>query len=187
MLSKMNPKVSIIFITVFAVAMSRLIPHWPNVTAVAAVAIFGGATLRNSLAAILIPVSAIFLSDLIINNTFYSAYYEGFVLFGDSAGWIYASFILMAVIAHFSIKSFKALPIVATTVVSTVLFFLLTNTGAWLSSPFYTKDLSGLLMAYEAGLPFVLNSLLGNLFFVGVFFYGYAKAVEKNVQWIAVK
>lgn len=187
MLSKMNPKVSVIFLTVFAVAMTRLIPHWPNVTAVAAVAIFGGATLRNSLQAVLIPVTAIFFSDLIINNTFYSAYYEGFVLFGDSAAWIYSAFILMTVLSHFTIKSFKATPIVSTTVLSTILFFFLTNTGAWLSSPFYSKDLTGLLTAYEAGLPFVLNSLLGNLFFVGIFFYTYSVASEKKVQWLFTK
>lgn len=187
MLSKMNPKISIIFITVFAVAMSRLLPHWPNVTAVAAVAIFGGAMLRNSFAAVLIPLSAIFFSDLIINNVFYSEYYNGFVLFGHSAGWIYAAFILMAVIAHFSIKSFKALPIISTTVLSTFLFFVLTNTGAWMFSPFYSQDMAGLLLAFEAGLPFLLNSLLGNLFFVGVFFYGYSIATEKQVKWLFVK
>lgn len=183
----MNPKVSIIFLSVFAIGMSRLIPHWPNVTAVAAAAIFGGAALRNSLSAVLIPVLAIFFSDLIINNTVYSSYYEGFVLFGNSAGWIYAGFILMTVIAHFGIKSFKVAPIVSTTVISTLLFFILTNTGAWMSSPFYSQDMSGLLLAYEAGLPFLLNSLLGNLFFVGVFFYGYSKAVERNVQWLTIK
>ncbi|MGB0805227.1 MAG: DUF6580 family putative transport protein [Salibacteraceae bacterium] len=183
----MNPKISIIFLTVFAVAMTRLIPHWPNVTAVAAVAIFGGATLRNSLSAVLIPLTAIFFSDLIINNTVYSAYYEGFVLFGNSAAWIYAGFILMTVMSHFTIKSFKATPIISTTVLSTLLFFVLTNIGAWLSSPFYAQDVSGLLLAFEAGLPFVLNSLLGNLFFVGVFFYGYSLATEKKVQWLFVK
>ena len=168
-------------------AMSRLLPHWPNVTAVAAIAIFGGATLRNSLAAVLIPLTAIFFSDLIINNIFYSEYYNGFVLFGDSAGWIYASFILMAVIAHFGIKNFKALPIVSTTVLSTFLFFVLTNIGAWMISPFYSQDMAGLLLAFEAGLPFLLNSLLGNVFFVGVFFYAYSLAMEKNVQWLFVK
>ena len=187
MLSKMSPKISIIFFTVFAVAMSRIIPHWPNVTAVAAIAIFGGATLRNSLAAVLIPLSAIFLSDLIINNVFYAEYYDSFVLFGASSGWIYAAFILMTVISHFSIKSFKVTPIISTTVLSTILFFVLTNFGTWLSSPIYSQDLAGMLLAFEAGLPFVLNSLLSNLFFTGVFFYGYSLATEKKATWLFAK
>lgn len=187
MLSKISPKISIIFLTVFAVAMTRIIPHWPNVTAVAAIAIFGGATLRNSFTAVLIPLLAIFISDLIINNVFYSAYYEGFTFFGASAGWIYAAFILMAVISHFSIKSFKTSTITITAIVSTILFFALTNFGVWLYSPIYTQDFSGLLLAFEAGLPFALNSLLANLFFVGVFFYAYRIALEKKVQWLFIK
>jgi len=187
MLSKMNPKISVLFITVFAVAMSRIIPHWPNVTAVAAVAILGGATMRNSLTAVLIPVSAIFVSDLIINNVFYSTYYDSFVLFGESSGWIYAAFILMAVLSHFTIKSFKALPIISVTMISTLLFFVLTNFGSWLHSPFYTQDMSGLMLAFEAGLPFLLNSILGNLFFVGVFFYGYSKISERQLNWLFIE
>ena len=187
MLSKMSPKISIIFFTVFAVAMSRIIPHWPNVTAVAAMAIFGGATLRNSFAAVLIPLSAIFFSDLIINNVFYAEYYDSFVFFGASAGWIYAAFILMTVLSHLTIKSFKVTPIISTTVLSTILFFGLTNFGTWLHSPFYTQDMAGLLLAFEAGIPFVLNSLFSNLFFAGLFFYGYSVATEKKVEWLFVK
>jgi hypothetical protein len=187
MLSKMNPKFSVIFFAVFAVAMTRIIPHWPNVTAVAAIAIFGGATLRNSLAAVLLPLTAIFFSDLIINNVFYAEYYDSFVLFGTSSGWIYAAFILMTVISHFSIKSFKTGRIISVTALSTILFYVLTNFGAWLYSPMYTQDMSGLMLALEAGLPFVLNSLLSNLFFVGVFFYGYSLATEKKVTWLFAK
>ena len=93
----------------------------------------------------------------------------------------------MTVLAHFSIKSFKVSSILGTTIVSTILFFVLTNTGAWLANPFYTQDFSGLLLAFEAGLPFALNSLLGNLFFVGVFFYGYSIVLEKKVQWLFVR
>tara|TARA_R110002050_G_scaffold297339_2_gene458613 strand:- start:18424 stop:19086 length:663 start_codon:yes stop_codon:yes gene_type:complete len=187
MLSKISPKISIIFFAVFAVAMTRIIPHWPNVTAVAAIAIFGGATLRNSLAAVLIPLSAIFFSDIIINNVFYAEYYDEFVFFGASSGWIYAAFILMTVLAHVTIRSFKALPIIGTTALATILFYVLTNFGAWLYSPLYSQDLSGLMLSFEAGLPFVLNSLLSNLFFVGVFFYGYSIATEKKVSWLFVK
>lgn len=187
MITKMNTKAPIIFVAIFMVAMSRLIPHWPNVTAVAAIAIFGGATLRNSFWAILIPLLAIFLSDLIINNIFYSAYYYNqFVLFGNSAAWIYAAYILITVSGHYLITSFKIGNIFSTTLFCTLLFFLLTNTGSWLGSPFYTQDFSGLLLSFEAGLPFAINSLLGNLFFVGVFFYGYALLWQKKTKWIFI-
>ena len=187
MMSKINPKISILFIAVFAIAMTRLIPHWPNFTAVGAAAIFGAATIRKSWVAILIPLSAIFISDLIINNVFYSAYYEGFVFFGESSSWIYAAFILMAVLAHFSIKSFKALPIVGTAVAGSVLFFALTNLGVWIGSPIYTQNMAGLLMAYEAGLPFLLNSMFANVLFSGVFFGAYYVTLEQKASWLFIK
>jgi len=187
MMSKMNPKASIIFITILLVAMTRIIPHWPNVTAVGAIAIFGGATLRNSWSAILVPLAAIFISDLLINNIFYSAYYEGFVFFGQASAWIYSAFILMAVMAHFSITSFKALPIIGTALSGSVLFFALTNFGAWMGSPIYSQDVSGLMFAYEAGLPFLLNSMIANILFSGVLFGSYYAAMEKKVQWLFAK
>lgn len=187
MLSKMNPKISILFIAVFAVAMTRLIPHWPNFTAVGAIAIFGGAAFKNSFKAILIPLAAIFISDLIINNVLYSAYYEGFVFFGNSAAWIYSGFILMAVIAHFSINNFKALPIIGSAVFGSFIFYGLTNFGAWMYNPLYSQDMSGLLVAYEAGLPFLLNSMFANILFSGVLFSAYYVATEKEVSWLFVK
>jgi hypothetical protein len=118
---------------------------------------------------------------------FYSTYYEGFVLFGYSAGWIYAGFILMTVMAHFAIKSFKALPILGTAVAGTILFFALTNLGAWLGNPLYTKDAAGLLLAYEAGLPFLLNSMFANVLFSGVLFGVYHVALEQKTEWLFVK
>lgn len=186
-MDKLNPKVSIIFISVFVLALSRIMPHWPNFTAIGAAAIFGGAMIKNSYQAVLVPIIALFISDLIINNTIYSGYYEGFVLFGQSSTWIYASFILMSVIAHFSIKGFKVAPILGNVLISTLLFFVLTNFGAWLGSTMYTKDISGLLLAFEAGLPFVLNSLFANLLFSGVLFGAYYIALEKKLTWLFIK
>jgi hypothetical protein len=36
----------------------------------------------------------------------------------------------------------------------------------------YTRDLSGLAQAYVAGIPFLRNSLLANIFFSYLVFYG---------------
>ena len=183
----MNPKISILFVTIFVVAMTRLLPHWPNFTAVGAIAIFGGATIKNSWKAVIIPLVAIFLSDLLINNIFYSSYYDGFVFFGQASSWIYASFIFMTTIAHVSIKSFKIAPILGTAITGSILFFVLTNLGAWIGNPLYSQNASGLLMAYEAGVPFLLNSMFANVLFSGILFGSYYVAVEKQVTWIFTK
>jgi hypothetical protein len=51
----------------------------------------------------------------------------------------------------------------------------------------YPQTFSGLLLSYEAGLPFVLNSLAGDLFFSAVLFGSYYYAASKNLAWIKVK
>src|SRR4051812_27413662 len=45
-------------------AFTRLIPHWPNFTAVLAIALFGGAKFRNAALAIIIPLIAMLITDL---------------------------------------------------------------------------------------------------------------------------
>lgn len=186
-MEKLSPKLSVVFSAIFVVALTRLIPHPPNMTALGAVAIFGGAVISNSRLAILIPLVALFLSDLIINNVVYHAYYDSFVFFGGSAGWIYASFILMAVVSHYVIKNINATNVALATVISTLLFFFITNTGVWTSSPMYSKDISGWFLAIEAGLPFLLNSLIANAIVVPLLFWGYSKALERKVEWLFIK
>ena len=56
---------------VLIAALSRLLPHPPNVTAVGAMALFGGAYLSNRYFAVILPLISLFLSDLILNNVAY--------------------------------------------------------------------------------------------------------------------
>src|SRR5687767_10982515 len=47
-------------------AASRLIPHPPNMASITAVALFGGAYLSRKWLAFLVPLLALFLSDLVL-------------------------------------------------------------------------------------------------------------------------
>ena len=59
----------ILIISLFIItAFSRVIPHLPNFTPLAALALFGSAHFKNKYYAFLIPLIAVFLSDLFINN-----------------------------------------------------------------------------------------------------------------------
>ena len=55
-----------------------------------------------------------------------------------------------------------------------VLFFLVTNFGAWLASPVYPRSGAGLLQAYIAGVPFFQWTLLGTLAYAAILFGGFA-------------
>ena len=152
---------------IFALALFRLLPHWPNVSPVAAMALFGGVYFADKRVAFIVPFLALFLSDL-------------FLGMHNTMIFVYAGFALTVMIG-FALKNRVTLTSTAFSVVAaSVVFFLLTNFGSWLTSGLYAKSIAGLMQAYSAGIPFFQNSLLGNLAYTAIIFGGYA-LLKKNV------
>ena len=154
----------IIILILFA-SFSRLIPHIPNFTPVGAIALFGGAYFKNKFHAFLIPILSLFISDLIINNLFLSAYFKEFTFFYSGFLWQYASFILIILIGIFILKKFNFKKLLITTIGSSLIFFIITNFGVWISGSLYSKDLLGLISCYTMAIPFYKGTLLGFLFY----------------------
>lgn len=163
----------VIISIILAGALFRFVPHWPNFTPIAAMALFGGTYLGRKHLAFLIPFGAMFLSDLILG-------------FHNGMWAVYLAFGLTVFVGTYLRNNVKVLNIAAASVLSSVIFFLLTNFAAWLSSPFYPQTFSGLMQSYIAGLAFInngaygisffLNEVAGSLFFNGIFFGAYALA-----------
>ncbi|HHJ36258.1 MAG TPA: hypothetical protein ENJ87_10880 [Gammaproteobacteria bacterium] len=152
---------------IFLLALFRLLPHWPNVTPVAAMALFGGAYFADRRMAFIVPFVALFLSDLILG-------------LHNSMIFVYAGFAL-TVMVGFWLKNRLSLTRTTFAVVgSSVIFFLLTNFGAWMTTGIYARSIEGLMQAYVAGIPFFQNSLLGNGVYAAVIFGGYY-LLRKNV------
>jgi len=165
------PKSTLLIIGLILVAAaSRLLPHWPNFVPVGAMALFGAAALPKRWLAIIVPVLAFYLSDLALNNTLYAEYYEGFHL--GMNYWTTGAIILMVILGMGLLRNvkFSWLKIGGAAISATLVFFLVTNFGVWASGMMYPKSGPGLIAAYAAGLPFLLNSLLANLLFSGVLF-----------------
>ena len=55
-----------------------------------------------------------------------------------------------------------------------VLFFIVTNFGAWLGASMYPQTMAGLGAAYVAGIPFFQWTVLGTLFYSALLFGGFA-------------
>jgi hypothetical protein len=176
---KLKENLLVACLVICVAAVTRIIPHYPNFTAVGAAALFSGAYLRKN-SAWLIPVIALFISDLFLNNLIYAQEfpnnYDGFVVFEPSSLWIYGAFIAIVWIGSRFVRKGKILTIIGTSVGASVIFFLVSNFSAWLGSALYAKTAGGLLMAYAAGIPFFWNTLAGDFFFVAIFFGGYALA-----------
>ena len=150
---------------IIAGAAARLLPHPPNFTPVAAMALFAGAMMAPRLLAFVVPLGAMLLSDLVIG-----------VGDGSHMPYVYGAFAL-TVLMGMAIRGRVGLGSVPLTALgASVLFFGLTNFGAWLGTGLYPQTAEGLWAAYVAGIPFFAHTLAGNLFFSALFFGGFALA-----------
>lgn len=66
-------------------------------------------------------------------------------------------------------KGFKTLSqapkVMLATLIGSILFFVVSNFGVWITGSVYPKSIFGLLMCFEAAIPFFRNTLSGNLAF----------------------
>lgn len=157
----MNLKVITLITIIFSLALFRLMPHLPNVSPVAAMALFGGACFTDKRLAFIVPFLAMLFSDLILG-------------FHHTMLYVYTGFGLTVMIGIWLQYHMKVVNIAMAAVASSLLFFLLTNFGVWFTSSLYPASMQGLVQTYIAGIPFFQNSLIGNLVFTAMIFSGYA-------------
>ena len=156
---------------IFIAALTRVIPHPPNFSPIEAVALFGGAYFAKRGWALIVPLAAMFASDLVlglVNGGIYWSYFA-------SAGYllVYACIALSTVLGFGLRGKVGAGRVLAYSLAGSMLFFVVTNFGAWLSDPFYPKTAAGLIAAYVAGVPFFQWTVLGTLFYSALLFGGF--------------
>jgi len=154
-----------------------MVPHPMNFTPVIAMTLLAGVYAKPRWLAIAIPFAAMFISNLVLNNTIYAAYFEGFTVLGNWS--VYLSIAAVAVLP-FLLKATKGASLgklAGVGVSGAIVFFLVSNFGSWMSSGIYPMNAAGLLACYAAGLPFFINTLLSTLLFgaIGV-------AVMKGIE-----
>ncbi|MBN1585865.1 MAG: hypothetical protein JW937_00375 [Candidatus Omnitrophica bacterium] len=152
---------------VLAAAAARLVPHAPNFTPVASMALFGGACFQDKRMAFGVPVAALLLSDLFLG-------FHRYLL------WVYGCFLLTVCIGFLLKEQRGATRTLGAVVLSTVVFFVVTNFGVWSVGTLYPHTWAGLTECFVLAVPFLANSFLGNLVYAGVLFGGLALA-EKTV------
>lgn len=157
-------------------AFTRLIDHLPNFSPMEAIALFGGAYLTSKFAAYLVPIVAIYLSDLVLNNTImrpFFANHEGIVLFDGYMIYNIVGMLAIVAIARVLLKRVSPTKVIGSSIIASAVFFVVTNIGSWLTLPIYTKDIAGLVTAMTAGIPFFNTSWISSLIFTIVLFGSY--------------
>lgn len=142
-------------------ALARLIPHPPNFTPVGAMALFGGACLADRRLALLVPLAAIFLSDLVIGLH---------VLIPV----VYGSFAVNVLLGRWLRSRRTLVNTAAVALAGAVQFFVVTNFACWLL--WYPHTAEGFAACYVAAIPFFQNTLMGDAVFATALFGGLAVA-----------
>ncbi|AXR59807.1 DUF6580 family putative transport protein [Leptospira mayottensis] len=160
---------SLIVLSLILIAVaSRYFPHPANFAPILAISLFAGAHFVSKKLSLLVPICALFMSDLLIGLHDQMLPVYGMVLLLVVAGWQLRASSSVVRIAFWSLGG-------------SVVFFIVTNFYVWLAG-YYSYDLNGLAQCYIMAIPFFQNSLLGDMFYTTVLFGGFA-LIEK-VGWI---
>jgi len=165
--SSNSTKLVIVIVLILVSALYRLFPLPYNFAPITGMALLSGAFLKDKrVFAVLLPLVALFVTDVILNNTLYKGFYadQGFVLFQPYMIATYFSLILMVIIGA-SMKKIKFFAVLGASLFSSVLFFVITNFASWLQIPIYPKNMAGLMECFIAGIPFFPFTLLGDVVF----------------------
>lgn len=152
-----------VLIILIAISL-RLAPHPPNFAPIAAMALFGGAYL-NKRYALIVPLLAMLASDF-------------FLGFHNTMIFVYGSFLLTGTIGLWLKNHKNVQNIIGASLAASILFYLITNFGVWLVSSMYPKSIMGLFQSYFYALPFFRNTIVGDLFFAGLFFGSYELVIR---------
>lgn len=165
-----TPQVTLVMLLIAAAGLSRLIKIAPNVTAVGAMALFAGAYFQDRKLAYAIPLITMFATDLIIG-------------FHRIMIPVYISFVITVFIGTLIRERKTFLTIAAGSLASSILFFLITNLPFWFGNR-YPWNFAGILESYTLSLPFLRNTVIGDLAFNAILFGGY-ELVRRRVPALA--
>lgn len=161
-------KIIYLVLVIIIAAFTRLLPHPPNFSPIAAMALFGGVYF-NKKYALIIPLVVLFISDL-------------FLGFHSTIPFVYGSFLITGAIGLWLKNHQDYKLILAATLLSSVLFFIITNFGVWLVGNLYQKNITGLIQSYIMAIPFFRYTLVGDLFYTSIFFGSYKVIFLKRVK-----
>ena len=141
-----SEKLAIVLVLVGA--GSRLLHLPPNVAAVTGVTIFAGFAIRNIWLALLVPIAAMALADVVLG-------------WSNEAIFTHVGMVAGVFLARGLLHRLTPLRLIGTTFLASLIFFALSNLGVFISG-YYGYSLEGLVACYVAAIPFWQNSLVAD-------------------------
>jgi hypothetical protein len=134
--------------------LSRIVVHTPNFTPILSLALFGGAYLKGR-QPIWVPLALMAVSDAVIG-------------FHDTMFYTWGSILLISLIGLYLRDRKNWVNILFASLVASILFFLITNFGAFLS--LYPHTWAGLQQCYIMAIPFYRSTLVSTMAYSLVLF-----------------
>ena len=173
-MKKLNLQTGVLSIIILLAAFTRIMPHPPNFSPMAAIGLFGAAHFAKKWQAFFNPLIGIWISDLVINNYVYSSSSSNFVWFYSGFYWQYISYILIIFAGLFIFnRGISQTKMFGGMISSSGIFFLVSNFGVWAGGTMYPKNFGGLITCYAAGVPFIHNTIISDVLFTTVLFGTY--------------
>lgn len=167
----LSPRIIFVVTAVAFAALTRILPHPPNFTAVGAMALFAGACMANRWLSLLVPMIALFITDI-------------FLGFHNTMWAVYGSVGLTTVMGWFISKRQNFLTVTGASIISALMFFYITNAAMWVvgffGPGFYPQTSEGLSLAIEAGIPFRNDGIISQLLYTGILFGAFHLARVKK-------
>ena len=168
---KLNSSFSYLVILAVLIALGvagRLLPHPPNFTPMAAIALFAGFIFIKRYMAVVAVVSTMILCDYFAFGSLSVSWFGSKSMFV-----VYIALLFPIVFKNFLQRKLGVLRIFGAAFASSTVFFLATNFAVWAFSPMYEKTLEGLVLCYTMAIPFFQNTIAGDLIWSGVIFGTY--------------
>ena len=125
----------------------RIIPHVPNVSPLIPLALIFGQRYR-------LPIGILAVTFILVT----SSLMLGYTIFSFSMFFMLASYAMILLLGRHLNRGWFFNGIIAS-----LIFWVMTNFGVWLISGMYPASCEGFIRCYYLALPFLRNTLVGNV------------------------
>jgi hypothetical protein len=137
-----------IALSILILVLGRLLPHPYNFTPLIGLILYS-TNEHNVIKSLMISIIGMLISDYFISGTF--------------TWYVYLTIMILTIIARYTVINTTPGVLMLNSISFSIIFFLITNAFC---APYYNS----LLSSYIAGLPFLRNQFLGDIFYTIVFF-----------------